>query len=176
MLKFFKIIPILIYFLSFNTSGMEIFIETPNNGTITLEVDAQDTVESVKVKIQHKIGIDSNTQILHYSSTILENQRTLSDYNIQKNHSLQLTDSSTLGVDDVELNNNKLNLKPNPSNNFIKISGLTKPQNYTVYNILGAKIINGVVSNKEKINIQNLKNGLYYLKFKNGDNLKFIKE
>jgi hypothetical protein len=36
--------------------------------------------------------------------------------------------------------------------------------------------MSSVVSNKEYINIENLTNGLYFLKFENGNTLKFIKE
>jgi hypothetical protein len=39
--------------LSFNALGMQIFIQTPNNGTITVEVEASDPIENVKSKIQY---------------------------------------------------------------------------------------------------------------------------
>lgn len=35
---------------------------------------------------------------------------------------------------------------------------------------------NGSISNQEKINIQNLTNGRYFLKFQNGNTFNFIKK
>ena len=69
-----------------------------------------------------------------------------------------------------------INVYPNPASHFIKISGLDKPEQYTLFNILGAKITNGSISNNQKIDIQNLTSGLYFLKFENGNTLKFLKK
>lgn len=68
------------------------------------------------------------------------------------------------------------NIFPNPSSEFIKVSGLTTSQKYTIYNILGAEIKNGLISNDEQIDISSFTNGIYFLKFKGGIILKFLKE
>lgn len=65
-------------------------------------------------------------------------------------------------------------LYPNPSEDFIKISGLTRNENYTIYSALGTQITNGTISNNEEIDIRNLNNGLYFLKFDNGKTIKFL--
>jgi len=65
---------------------------------------------------------------------------------------------------------------PNPSNNFIEINGLTTIENYRIYNSLGKEIKKGVVFENKKINIQNLDDGIYFLKIKNTNSIKFIKE
>lgn len=83
--------------------------------------------------------------------------------------------SSVLNVKEVAPNN-FIKIYPNPSNDFIKISGLKKSNKYTIYNLLGNVISNGVISNNEKVNIKNLSNGIYFLRFKNGNAIKFIKE
>ena len=85
-------------------------------------------------------------------------------------------DSITLSTENFEISNNSLKVFPNPSKDFIQIIGLPETQSYEVYNTLGAKVSNGVIANNEKMDVKNLTNGLYFLKFKNGITHKFIKE
>lgn len=84
--------------------------------------------------------------------------------------------STTLGIADFNISNSNLKLYPNPSSDFIKITGLTTIKHYEIYNTLGQEIKKGIVSENKKIDIQNLTNGIYFLKFKRGDTLKFIKK
>ena len=63
-------------------TNMQICIKIHNGYTFSLEIESSDTVETLKEKIKAKEGIPIDEQNIYLCSRGLQDNRTLSDYNI----------------------------------------------------------------------------------------------
>ena len=70
----------------------------------------------------------------------------------------------------------KIKTYPNPSTNYIGLSGLSESENYVIYSLQGKEILRGTIAKENKIDVRFLSNGMYLLKLENFEIIKFIKE
>jgi len=89
---------------------------------------------------------------------------------------LTVGENGPLSVNEVTQNSKDVTLFPNPSTNFIEISGLDNEETYTIYNVLGMKVQEGIVADRKKINITDLKSAVYFIQIENTGTKRFVKQ
>lgn len=73
-----------------SASAMQIYVARADGDTLVLEVEPNDSIDAVKAQIQEQTGMPSDEQRLLWAGKRLEEGKTLSDYHIQKESTLQL--------------------------------------------------------------------------------------
>ena len=71
---------------------------------------------------------------------------------------------------------NVISIYPNPSSDFLKLNNVKDKEDFIIVNNLGQEVKNGTITTNENIDIQTLSSGLYYLKLKRGNTIKFVKK
>ncbi len=87
----FLAILLVVGIMPMTVSAMQVFVYISiEDSTITLNVEPADSIENVKQKIQDKEGISPDTINLFFNGTLLNDGRTLADYNIQNEDTIQV--------------------------------------------------------------------------------------
>ena len=81
---------ITIHLILFLRGGMQIFVRTLTGKTATIEVDGTETIADLKEKLREREGIPADQQRLVFAGKLLEDDRTISDYNIRKESTVHL--------------------------------------------------------------------------------------
>ena len=100
MMKNIKLYTLILFtFITLQTYGMNLFVQTPNNGTISLDVEPSDSGENVKNKIFDQISIPVINQVISWNGTTIQDGQTLADVGIVTNNStIVLTVTNTTQV------------------------------------------------------------------------------
>lgn len=128
---------------------------------------------------QDKTGLDYLTETFPYVNKVLRkleytyNENTAS-FNLSNRITYNYLNQLVLNTKSNDIKT--IHLFPNPVANYFEISGLTSAPRVTIFNILGNKVFDNTVNVNEKINVENLTTGLYFLNFDNGAKIKFIKQ
>lgn len=162
--------------------------QNPTNNKLTFRVGqtrSSSTVSFFEMPLPIRVsgaGGQTATLVLDHNSN---NQYFVEDVgfvvtNVTFNYEKQIiTKGSTvvrdnnLAVNDV--NNDKVNVYPNPAKSSIKISGLEKSTDYEIYSVDGKLIKKGTTDKDSEITISALVKGTYIIKF-NNQSIKVIKE
>ena len=67
-----------------------------------------------------------------------------------------------------DFSNVQVSIFPNPTSNSIQIIGLNSTESYTIHDVMGRTLLNGILPSNNTINLENFTNGNYYLKLSNG--------
>ena len=77
-------------FNPFNSLGFLIYITTPYDTTITIDIESSDSIDNLKAKIQNETDIHPQRQRLLYGNITMVDGRTLADYNVLPNSTIRL--------------------------------------------------------------------------------------
>lgn len=80
----FILAAVMTIFMCIPTLAMQLFVDIQDDEILNLEVESGDSVYNIKSKIYDAKGISPQLQHLYYNGKALQDDKTLADYNIQK--------------------------------------------------------------------------------------------
>ncbi|WP_370225546.1 T9SS type A sorting domain-containing protein [Mesoflavibacter sp.] len=175
-----------IYHISRDNTAAEIFttdllgnsktvLSTYTAGASLLYIDIE-----LDTKNNHMYLLSTNGDLLDRFNLDGTNKTQIQTYSgsLPKDIVLYIIDPA-LSLNDTKINDTKIAVYPNPSSNYIQILGHEKNKeetSFSIYNINGAKVKNGIIKENEQIDIKDFSNGIYFLKLDNKNAVKFIKK
>ena len=75
---------------SAKSEAAKIFVNISSKSTVTFTMQSSEKIKNIKFKLQDKEGIPLHRQLLVFAGMQLEDRRTLSDYNIKDEETLNL--------------------------------------------------------------------------------------
>ncbi len=145
-----------------NVSNYFIFKEVDNSGQ---NVAFTATINSEK-NIIKLFPVDSLKSGLTYYVSFSSDISDYSDNPVIVSSGTFKTEGENINIQDIRKN---INVYPNPVNNFLYITGADNESNLSITSIEGKEIYKSVNNklNKLKINLTDLKSGIYFLKIQN---------
>tara|TARA_R110000737_G_scaffold308465_1_gene316517 strand:+ start:56 stop:1126 length:1071 start_codon:yes stop_codon:yes gene_type:complete len=141
----------------------KLYFSSTSNSNIFMINTLSDNLESVVYK---------NTDANISSLSVINQKLYFSQQRTGKVSTFNLVE--TLSINN-NIKNNLVTIYPNPSTNYIKVSGLTESVDYKLYNALGKEKLSGTISNNDTINVQDFAKGFYILRFSSGETKRIIK-
>lgn len=140
--------------------------------------DTSILMETIQNPFMDKSGVDYFYEDAPFVSKVLT--RTSKSYDSDTN---SFSDDSITTYNYITTplatNNNGRNesviIYPNPTSKYLIIKGLIHEEKVYIFSINGAKTLETTVNENEAMNIENLSNGMYFLKLESGKTFKFIK-